>query len=69
MQTLTLITVITIPLSILPNIFSMGARNTPLLGDSYSFWTISGFMLAITLLIVLVFLRKKWIRIGKKRIL
>ncbi len=65
MQTLTLITVITIPLSILPSLFSMGANNTPLLQQPQSFWLLSGLMIAITLLIVLVFIQKRWIRIGK----
>lgn len=60
MKTLTIISVITFPLTLVATIFSMNAKGTPFVNEFNGFWIVSGMMLVGALLMVAVFKRKKW---------
>lgn len=60
MRTLTIISVITFPLSLLAAIFGIQARGTPFIAEKWGFWIIFGLIAFGALLMILVFKRKKW---------
>lgn len=60
MKTLTIISVITFPLSLLAALFGIQARGTPWVNEPFGFWMISGLVILGALLMALVFKRKKW---------
>jgi magnesium transporter len=60
MKTLTVISVITFPLTLFATIFSIKAPGTPLISSPFGFWKIVGLMLMGALLMFLVFKKKKW---------
>lgn len=60
MRTLTIISVITFPLTLVATLFSIGAPDTPLIFDSFGFWKIVGLIASGALLMFLVFKKKKW---------
>lgn len=63
MKTLTLITVIVLPLELIAFIFTMDAPGTPLLdpGHPNAFWIIMAMMLGAVGLTLIYFIRKRWI--------
>lgn len=63
MKTLTIISVIVFPLTLLAAIFGMNTvESMPLINDPNGFWFIIIFMLTIALGMLLVFERKKWLK-------
>jgi magnesium transporter len=60
MKTLTIISVITFPLTLIATIFAMRARGTPFIDEAYGFWIVSGLTLIGAVLMFAVFKRKKW---------
>ena len=60
MKTLTVISVITFPLTLVATLFSIGAPGTPLIQDAFGFWKVAGLIIVGALLMFLVFKRKKW---------
>ncbi len=60
MRTLTIISVITFPLTLVATIFSIQAAGTPFIYDSFGFWEIVGLVVSGALLMFLVFKKKKW---------
>jgi magnesium transporter len=61
MKTLTIISVIVFPLTLLATIFSMKTVNTPLVGRPSGFWLIIGLMALIGLIMLAIFKNKKWL--------
>lgn len=60
MRTLTIISVITFPLTLVATLFSIQATGTPFIFDSFGFWEILGLVALGALLMFLVFKKKKW---------
>ena len=60
MRTLTIISVITFPLTLVATLFSIKATGTPLISDAFGFWKVVGLVAAGALLMFLVFKKKKW---------
>ena len=60
MRTLTIISVITFPLTLVATLFSINATDTPLIFDSFGFWKAAGIMAVGALLMFVVFKKKKW---------
>lgn len=61
MKTLTLFSVIVIPLTLFAAIFGMNARYMPLVEETYGFWALIIFMIFCSLLMLLYFKRKGWL--------
>ena len=61
MKILTIISVITFPLTLMAGLFAVHAGGTPLIGDPVGFWMISGIMGFVAVLMLLVFKRKRWL--------
>lgn len=61
MKTLTVITFIFLPLELITFVFGMGVHGTPFEQNPDAFWIITGSMLAISLLITIFLVRKRWI--------
>jgi magnesium transporter len=60
MKTLTVISVITFPLTLVATLFSIDAAGTPIVSDQFGFWKIAGLIVSGALLMFLVFKKKKW---------
>ena len=60
MRTLTVISVITFPLTLVATLFSIGATGTPFVSSPFGFLKIAGVIAAGAVLMFLVFKRKKW---------
>ena len=60
MKTLTIISVITFPLSLMTAVFAVHATGTPFISGPFGFWKLVGLVMAGALLMLLVFKRKKW---------
>jgi magnesium transporter len=60
MRTLTIISVITFPLTLLATIFSIQARGTPFVYDPSGFWIITGIVAVGALILALIFKKMKW---------
>ena len=60
MKTLTILSVIFIPLTFLAGIYGMNFENIPELKYEYSYFILLGIMVLITLVSVWYFKRKKW---------
>ena len=58
---LTIFAVIVFPLSLLAAIFGMNTKYLPIVGLPGDFWIVTGFMLAGTLFMIVLFKRKKWL--------
>jgi magnesium transporter len=61
MKTLTIFSVIVLPLNLLAGTFGMNAKYMPIVNHEYGFWIILGIMLLCSLIMVLIFSRKKWL--------
>lgn len=59
-KTLTIVTVLLYPLSMLGGIFGMNARNMPIIGNPLDFWILIGIMLTLSTTIYFVFKKKGW---------
>lgn len=60
MKTLTMFSVIVFPLTLFAAIFAMRTDYMPLIGHPYGFWLIIGIMAIITITMLAVFKKKKW---------
>lgn len=60
MRTLTIISVITFPLTLVATLFSIGAPGTPFVHGAFGFWKVAGLIASGALLMFLVFKKKKW---------
>jgi len=61
MKTLTIFSVIVFPLTLLAAIFGMNAINMPFVNQHFGFWYIIIIMLTGSLIMLLIFRRKKWL--------
>ena len=61
MRTLTIISLVIFPLSLIAGIFGMNAVNIPIVGASHDFWIIVGIMVLATIFMFMFFKRKKWL--------
>ncbi len=61
MKTLTIISVITFPLTLIATIFAIHAGGTPFTNNPYGFWIISFIVLVGALAMLVAFRAKKWI--------
>ena len=61
MKTLTIITVIVLPLELIAFIFGMHAQGTPLEQNPNAFWIIMALMIGAIMLVATYFARKRWI--------
>ncbi len=60
MRTLTIISVITFPLSLVAAVFAVHATGTPLISSQFGFWKLTGLIMAGAFLMFVVFKKKKW---------
>ena len=60
MKTLTIISVITFPLTLIATLFAIQAKDTPFVSMPHGFLIISGVMLIGAIVMVAVFKRKRW---------
>ena len=60
MRTLTIISVITFPLTLVATLFSIGAPGTPFVSDPFGFWKVAGLIFSGAILMFLAFKTKKW---------
>jgi magnesium transporter len=61
MKVLTIITFITLPLTLIANIFGMSSKNLPIVDHPYFFWIIIGVMFTAAAGFMVVFKTKKWL--------
>ena len=61
MKTLTVITVIILPLALITSLFQMNVADVPLAQDPNAFWLISGLIVVIILILSLYSKYKKWL--------
>lgn len=61
MKLLTILATITLPLSLLANIFGMSKDNMPIIGNTNGFWVILGIMTSSVILLIVWFKSKKWL--------
>jgi len=62
MKTLTIFSVIVLPLNLLAGTFGMNAKYMPLVNHPWGFWIIVGIMLTCSLIMLMIFEKKKWLR-------
>lgn len=61
MKTLTIVSVVMLPLSVISGIFGMNFAQMPLLADPSGFWVAMGLMLLVSILMLWLFRRRKWL--------
>jgi len=61
MKLLTLISVILLPINMIASIFGMNTIYTPIVRKVWGFWIILAMMLAVTLIMIRIFKKKKWL--------
>lgn len=61
MKTLTIISVMTFPLTLVAGIFSMRAQGMPFIQNPNGFWIVLGIMAIISICMILFFKKKKWL--------
>ena len=62
MKTLTIFSVIVLPLNLLAGTFGMNAKYMPLVNHPLGFWMIVAIMFSCSLIMLFIFERKKWLR-------
>lgn len=60
MRTLTIISVITFPLTLLATIFGIKASGTPFVYDPFGFWIITGIVAVGAVILALIFRKMRW---------
>lgn len=61
MKTLTIFSVIVLPLNLLAGTFGMNAKYMPIVNNTFGFWIIIGIMFICSMIMVIVFSKKKWL--------
>lgn len=61
MKTLTIFSVIVLPLNLLAGTFGMNAKYMPIVDNTYGFWIILAIMFSCSMVMVVIFSRKKWL--------
>ena len=61
MKTLTIISVVTFPLTLIATIFAIDANGRPFVDMPFGFWIICGLMALGVIMMVMIFKRKKWL--------
>lgn len=61
MKTLTILSVIILPLTLLTGIFGMNAVHMPLVSNTFGFWQILSIMFTGLIIMILYFKKKRWI--------
>ena len=61
MKTLTIISVITFPLTLIATIFAIDANGRPFVDMPYGFWLICGLMALGVMMMVMIFKKKNWL--------
>lgn len=61
MKTLTIISVITFPLTLIATIFAIDANGRPFVDMPYGFWLICGLMALCVIMMIYIFKRKHWL--------
>ncbi len=61
MKTLTIFSVIVLPLNLLAGTFGMNAKYMPLVNGAYGFWVIIAIMFFCSLIMLIIFERKRWL--------
>lgn len=61
MKTLTIITFVALPLTVIANIFGMSSKNIPIVDHPYFFWIILGIMFVSAIGFLSIFKSKKWL--------
>ena len=61
MRVLAVITTIAVPLNLITGMYGMNFKIIPLMDEPLGFWSITGTMLVIAILMLLFFRKKKWI--------
>jgi magnesium transporter len=59
--TLTLLTMLLFPFSLLSGLFGVNAKNMPIIGHPLDFWILVGIMAAISTVFIIIFKKKRWI--------
>ncbi|WP_203362152.1 magnesium/cobalt transporter CorA [Bacillus sp. REN10] len=67
MMTLTVITTIFMPLTFIAGIYGMNFRYMPELENRYGYFVVIGIMLLISLIMIMMFNQKGWLRLSKKQ--
>lgn len=62
MKTLTIFSVIVLPLNLLAGTFGMNAKYMPIVNHPWGFWIIVAIMLTCSFIMLLIFEKKKWLR-------
>ncbi len=61
MKTLTIFSVVVLPLNLMAGIFGMNVKNMPLVGMPHSFWTILSIMSIGMFIMLYIFYKKRWL--------
>lgn len=61
MKTLTIIAVITFPLTLFATLFGMNLKGMPFIDLSYGFWIVVGVIITVAFFMITVFGKKKWL--------
>lgn len=67
MRTLTVITALFMPLTLITGIFGMNFIDMPLLRDHFGFWIAMGMMAMVVVVLLLLFRRKRYLEDGARR--
>ncbi|OGY88135.1 MAG: hypothetical protein A2458_02940 [Candidatus Kerfeldbacteria bacterium RIFOXYC2_FULL_38_9] len=62
MKTLTIFSVILLPAGVVAGIFGMNAENIPVIGKPLDFWILLGIICSVSLFLLFIFWRKRWLR-------
>lgn len=61
MRTLTIMSFVVFPLTLIASVFGMNAKDTPIIGGDHDFWIIVGIMALATLGMYFYFKKRKWL--------
>lgn len=62
MKVFTIMAFITLPISLIANIFGMNTENIPIVGQAYDFWIVMGMIGLVIISMIIYFKRKGWIQ-------